>query len=60
MDTICLTSAKRAVWMDMFPEKMSRPGLGEEAFFAQCQKAGKGVGLDADGNLVYAQGHRDR
>lgn len=43
-----------SVWLDGFASKMTEPSATETAFFAQRRMLGCGVGLDADGNLVYA------
>lgn len=42
-------------WLDTFTEKMGHPTETEEAFFGRRQSLGRGVGLDAGGNLVYAK-----
>ncbi len=34
---------------------MGQPGSEEEAFFERRRRLGTGVGLDEDGNLVYAK-----
>jgi len=52
IDTTELTDEEKNVWLDSFVEKMGRPALGEEAFFARRRHLGLGVGLDEAGNLV--------
>lgn len=44
-----------ATWLDAFTEDMAQPSEMEEEFFARRRALGKGVGLDAAGNLVYAE-----
>lgn len=41
-------------WLDTFTQKMEKPSEAEKAFFSRRQSLGRGVGLDAGGNLVYA------
>lgn len=53
-----LTEIEARVWLDDFIEKLASPGLAEEEFFRKRQKLGRGVGLDADGYLVTANGKR--
>ena len=43
-----------AAWLDAFVSKMSQPTSAERDFFAQRRALGKGVGLDASGNLIHA------
>jgi hypothetical protein len=50
-----LREEEAAAWLDAFTEKMSGPAKSEHAFFAKRQQIGRGVGLDAAGNLVHAQ-----
>ncbi len=54
LDTTQLQDGEDAAWLDAFTEKMGQPSESEEAFFAKRQALGRGVGLDAGGNLVYA------
>ncbi|MFG6660875.1 hypothetical protein [Sulfitobacter sp. 915] len=42
-------------WIDWFFKKMDQAGPDEEAFFERRRRLGLGVGLDEDGNLVYAK-----
>ena len=46
--------AERVVWVNRMIELWSKPGPGEEAFFAERRRLGLGVGLDENGNLVHA------
>ena len=54
LDTAELSEAEEAAWLDAFTERMAQPSEGEEAFFAERRLLGRGVGLDAGGNLIYA------
>ena len=54
LDTSQLEEAEEAAWLDAFTEKMGRPSEAEGALHARRQALGRGVGLDAGGNLVYA------
>lgn len=54
LDTSQLEEAEEAAWLDAFTEKMGHPSEAEEALHARRQALGRGVGLDAGGNLVYA------
>ena len=54
LETTALTAEEKAVWSERFLAKMSEPGPGEEAFFAELRKSGKAVGLDTSGKIVYA------
>lgn len=56
LDTVELGEEEEIAWIDAFTEKMSRPSRTEQAFFAKRQRLGRGVGLDAAGNLVRAGG----
>lgn len=56
LDTTELTEEENEVWLDAFTDQMTRPSEAEQAFHARRQALGKGVGLDAGGNLVYAKG----
>lgn len=42
-----LTAEEHAVWMDLFIEKMGKPGPHEQAFFAERRQRLLGGGLDA-------------
>jgi hypothetical protein len=54
LDTVELRDEEAAAWLDAFTEKMSAPSAAEQAFFAKRRKLGRGVGLDAAGNLIHA------
>lgn len=54
LDTTRLGEEEEAVWLDAFIEKMAQPSDAENAFYARRQALGRGVGLDAVGNLVHA------
>ncbi|GHG98596.1 TA system antitoxin ParD family protein [Pseudodonghicola xiamenensis] len=55
LDTTQLGEDEDIAWLDAFTEKMGQASDAEEAFFARRQRLGRGVGLDAGGNLVYAK-----
>lgn len=54
LDPVELREEEAIAWLDAFTEKMSAPAPTEQAFFAERRKLGRGVGLDAAGNLVHA------
>ena len=54
LDTADLSEAEEAAWLDAFTEQMAQASAVEETFFAKRRSLGRGVGLDAGGNLVYA------
>jgi len=54
LDTVDLRDEEAVAWLDAFTEKMSTPSPAEQAFFANRRKLGRGVGLDAAGNLIHA------
>lgn len=54
LDTTQLSAEEDVAWLDAFTDKMAHPSDTEEVFFAKRQALGRGVGLDAGGNLVYA------
>lgn len=54
LDTTQLGEGEEAAWLDAFTEKMGRVSEAEESFYARRKALGRGVGLDAGGNLVYA------
>lgn len=54
LDTTQLSGAEADIWLDAFTEQMGQPSESEEAFFARRRDLGRGVGVDADCNLVYA------
>jgi len=56
LDTTQLGEDEEIAWLDAFTEAMEQPSEAEQAFFAKRQELGRGVGLDAGGNLVYAKG----
>ncbi|WPY96311.1 hypothetical protein T8T21_16190 (plasmid) [Limimaricola variabilis] len=49
-----LSEEEESAWLDAFTEKMGQPSEAEKAFHADRQALGRGVGLDAGGNLVWA------
>jgi hypothetical protein len=55
LDTVELREEEAITWLEEFTGKMSKPSEKERAFFAQRQRLGRGVGLDAAGNLVHAR-----
>lgn len=55
LDTTQLHGDEEAAWLDAFTEKMGQPSESEESFFARRQAIGRGVGLDAGGNFIYAK-----
>lgn len=55
LDTTHLRESEEAAWLDAFTEKMEQPSEDETAFFARRRELGRGAGLDAGGNLVYAR-----
>lgn len=54
LDPVELREEEAIAWLDAFTEKMATPAPTEQAFFAERRKLGRGVGLDAAGNLVHA------
>ncbi|RBO52890.1 hypothetical protein DSD19_11990 [Rhodovulum sp. BSW8] len=54
LDTVELREEEAIAWLDAFTEKMSEPSATEQAFFSKRRKLGRGVGLDAAGNLIHA------
>mgnify|MGYP001404865332 CR=1 FL=1 len=54
LETTGLREDEEAAWLEAFTEKMGQPSEAEEAFFARRRALGRGVGLDAGGNLVRA------
>ena len=46
---------EECVWLDRFTEKMGEASAIEHAFFALRRSLGRGVGIDAAGNLVRAE-----
>lgn len=54
VDTTDLTEEEEAAWLDEFTARMAEPSAAETEFFARRRLLGRGVGLDAGGNLVYA------
>lgn len=55
LDPADLHEEEQIAWLDAFTEKMGEASEAEEAFFARRNALGRGVGLDAGGNLVYAK-----
>ena len=54
LDPVELREEEAIAWLDAFTEKMAAPAPTEQSFFAERRKLGRGVGLDAAGNLVHA------
>ena len=55
LDTVELRKEEEATWLDAFTTKMAEPTETEKSFFSQRKMLGRGVGLDAGGNLIYAK-----
>lgn len=55
LDPVALREEEAIAWLDGFTEKMAAPSPSETTFFANRQKLGRGVGLDAAGDLVSAR-----
>lgn len=55
LDTAELKEGEEAAWLDEFTNKMAEPTADEREFFTQRRMFGRGVGLDAGGNLIYAK-----
>ncbi|MFN3538118.1 MAG: TA system antitoxin ParD family protein [Brevundimonas sp.] len=55
LDPAELRGEESIAWLDAFTDKMSTPSQTEQDFHAKRQKLGRGVGLDAAGNLVHAE-----
>lgn len=55
LDTTELGEEEEAAWLDEFTAKMAEPSAAETAFFGKRTRLGRGVGLDAGGNLIYAE-----
>lgn len=55
LDTTELGEEEEAAWLDAFTARMAEPAEAERSFFAQRRMLGRGVGLDAGGNLVFAK-----
>jgi len=55
VDTTELRASEEAPWLDAFTEKMGHPSEAEQAFHTGRQSLGRGVGLDAGGNLIHAK-----
>ncbi|MGX1099324.1 TA system antitoxin ParD family protein [Amorphus sp. MBR-141] len=47
-----LGADEQDVWFDAFADALTTPGDREEAFFANRRQLGRGVGLNARGELV--------
>ena len=54
LDTTALHPEEEAAWLDAFTAKMGEASAQEQVFYAERQRLGQGVGLDAGGNLVFA------
>jgi hypothetical protein len=50
-----MTTDPDKAWLAAFTEKMDEASPEEEAFWERRRRLGLGVGLDADGNLIYAR-----
>jgi len=48
-----LDGDEQELFFDRFAEMMAVPSGAEEAFWAERERLGLGVGLDEDDNLVY-------
>lgn len=55
LETTDLREEEEGAWLDGFTKKMGEPSETEEAFFARRRSLGRGVGLDAAGNLIRAK-----
>jgi hypothetical protein len=55
LDTTELGEEEEAAWLDAFTARMAEPSVEERAHFARRRMLGRGVGLDAGGNLVHAK-----
>ena len=55
LDTTELGKDEEIAWLDAFTEKMAHPSDAETSFFAERRALGRGVGLDAGGDIVYAR-----
>ena len=55
LDPVALREEEAIAWLDGFTEKLAGPTPSEKAFFASRKRLGRGVGLDAAGNLVHAR-----
>jgi hypothetical protein len=49
-----LSTEEQIVWFAQFAEDVTYPADQEEAFFAERQQLGRGVGLNDKGELVYS------
>lgn len=55
LDTTALTEEEDIAWLDAFTEEMGQASEEEEVFYDKRRKLGRGVGLDAGGNLICAR-----
>lgn len=55
IDTVDLQEEEAIAWLDAFTKKMSSLSITELDFFIERRVLGRGVGLDAAGNLVRAK-----
>ncbi|WP_425050076.1 TA system antitoxin ParD family protein [Psychromarinibacter sp. S121] len=55
LDVAELRPEEEDAWLDAFTEKMGEAAEDEAAFFARRVRLGRGVGLDAAGNIVRAK-----
>ncbi|WP_152449672.1 hypothetical protein [Roseivivax sp. THAF197b] len=47
-----LNEAEQELWLDLFTEKMGKPGPQEEAFFASRRARRLGAGLDPEDDTL--------
>lgn len=59
LDTTELRPEEEDGWLDAFTEKMGQPARGEEASHAARHALGRGVGLNAGGNVIRAKDDAD-
>ncbi|OSP54110.1 hypothetical protein [Pseudoruegeria sp. SK021] len=50
-----LSAEEQDVWFAQFSEDVTEPISGEEVFYAERRQLGRGVGLNDNGALVYAE-----
>ncbi len=60
VETTILTGEEKAVWSDQFMERMSEPGLAEEAFFKKLRESGKAVDVKTSGETIWAKRKSDQ
>lgn len=54
LDVTVLREDEEIAWLDGFTARMATPSAAECDWFAERRQLGRGVGLDADGKLVFA------